>query len=120
MTIDLDYYERQMTQWEVSSFDIAQNKTYTTWAEKNVKGMNTDAIESMINDVNNMHFAFVRPPRKIIDKVLHELGLDIEQSVERQVCLHKTFAGHMVNGERFVGSQRSDKDWLNFIKRVIA
>lgn len=117
MENELEQYERRQAQWEVSSFDVANHPAYIDWAERNVKGMLSENIDTMVNDVTNIHFAFVRPSREIMDKVLYDYGLDLNESIERQVCYHRTFGGTRVNGERYVGKQRTDKQWLDLIKR---
>jgi len=117
MENDVEQYERREAQWEVSSFDVANHPIYIDWAERNVKGMLSENIDTMVNDVTNIHFAFVRPTRDVMDKILHAYGLDLNESIERQVCCHRTFSGTRVNGERYVGKQRTDDEWKAFKKR---
>lgn len=114
----VEQYEQQAAQWEVSVYDVAQTQVYKEWAAKNIKGLSTEVIENLLDDPTNIHIAFVRPPRDILDKALHSLGLDLEDGVERQLCPHKTFSGVVVQGERYVGTQRTDKEWKNLIKNL--
>lgn len=114
----LEQMEREEAQWEVSIFDVAQTEVYKNWAVNNIKGMRTEVIEQLLDDPTNIHIAFVRPPREIMDKALHILGLDLQESVERQVCPHKTFSKVVVQGERYVGKQRKDKAWTDFMKKL--
>lgn len=115
----LEQIEREESQWEVSIYDLAQSSTYKAWAVNNVKGMSTEVVDSLVNDPTNIHVAFIRPTRDIMDRALYELGLDLQESVERQICPHKTFAGITVQGERYVGKQRKDKEWKAFIKKLV-
>lgn len=115
----LEQMEREEAQWEVSIYDVVQTQVYKDWAVNNVRGMKTEVVESLINDPTNIHAAFVRPPRDIMDKALSICGLDLQESVERQVCPHKTFSGVTVQGERYVGKQRKDKAWTDYVKRVV-
>ena len=119
LDVNVELMLKREAQWEVSSYDVAQTETNVEWAEKNLRGIKHENADLMMNDATNIHFAFVRPDRKIMDKCLHELGLDLKQSIERQICLHKTFGGTFVYGERYVGMQRTDKQWKDFVKRAI-
>lgn len=116
----VENYDRAMSGWEVSAFDIIQSNIYQEWFTQNDNGMNVENAEEIIRDGENIHISFVRPPRKIMDKILYNLGLDISDTVERQLCRHKTFGGAVVYGERYVGYQRVDSEWKNFVKRVCA
>lgn len=118
LDVQVEVMLKREAQWEVSSYDVSRTDAYIEWAEKNLKGMKTDFANMMMNDLDNVHFAFVRPHITIMNNCLWELGLDIRQCVERQICLHKTFSGTFVYGERYVGMQRTDKEWKNFVKRV--
>ena len=66
----LEQMEREEAQWEVSIYDVVQTQVYKDWAVNNVRGMKTEVVESLINDPTNIHAAFVRPPRDIMDKAL--------------------------------------------------
>ena len=117
--LNIDWYLREQSAWEVSSFDVVQTKAYQDWAMKNLKGMKTKHVENLHhNDSTNFHFSFSRPHRKTLDKCLYELGLDLNENIEFQVCMHKTFGGYIVYGERFVGEQRTDKEWKDFVKSI--
>lgn len=115
----LEQMEKELSQWGVSIYDVAQTTVYKNWAVNNVKGMKTEVIDQLLDDPTNIHIAFVRPPRDIMDKALHSLGLDLSLSVERQLCPHKTFSGTLVQGERYVGKQRTDQEWKDFIKKLV-
>lgn len=115
----LEQKEREENQHEVSIFDVCQTDIYKEWAVNNVRGMNTSTLEAIIEDATNIHMAVPRPPRDIMDKALHSLGLDLNESVERQICGHTSFGGNFVNGERYVGTIRKDKEWKAFVKKMI-
>lgn len=44
--------------------------------------------------------------------VLHGLGIDVSQSVERQVVEHRNRFGNLITGSRWVGCERIDKEWI--------
>ena len=118
--VDLDFYKQQMSQWEVSVFDIIQSPAYRLWFNQSDEGINTGLADTILQDIDNLHLAFTRPPRSVMQKVLHSLGMDIEEPMERQVCRHKTFNGVVVYGERYVGIQRTDREWKSLIMKLTA
>ncbi len=44
--------------------------------------------------------------------VLRGLGIDVSQSVERQVVEHRNRFGNLITGSRWVGCERIDKEWI--------
>lgn len=44
--------------------------------------------------------------------VLRGLGIDVDQSVERQVVEHRNRFGNLITGSRWVGNERLDKEWI--------
>ena len=44
--------------------------------------------------------------------VLHGLGIDVNQSVERQVVEHRNRFGNLITCSRWVGCERIDKEWI--------
>ena len=118
----VEMMERQNSAWEVSSYDISQTNTYREWADKNVKEFKVrkegKLTEAIFSDAKNVHFAFIRPPKALMYDCLNELGMDTKDTIERQVCTHRTFGGFIVYGERYVGKQRTDKKWKEFVESV--
>ena len=49
--------------------------------------------------------------KELLD-VLHGLGMDINQSVERQVVEHRNRFGNLITCPRWVGCERLDKEWI--------
>jgi hypothetical protein len=45
--------------------------------------------------------------------VLHGLGIDVNQSVERQVVEHRNRFGNLITCSRWVGCERIDKEWID-------
>lgn len=49
-----------------------------------------------------------------VEDVLYFIwGININLSYDADTCKHKTRLGTVCNGVRYVGYERSDKDWLN-------
>lgn len=116
----VEFQREQDLQWEVSTFDVAQTPVYEEWVKKHDGGMSSEIAEQIANDPSNIHFAFSRPPKKVLLEALHSLGMCIRNPSEciRQLCRHKTFGGSVVFGERYVGLQRTDEEWERFIKTI--
>lgn len=49
--------------------------------------------------------------KELLD-VLHGLGMDINQSVERQVVEHRNRFGNLITCPRWVGCERTDEAWI--------
>lgn len=116
--LDLDFYNQQLTQWGVSMFDVVQSEKYQEWLRQNDSGLDASVAENIITDPYNSYIAMTRPPKKVLQNILKSLGLSIDDKHERQICRHSTFGGHTVYGERYVGVQRTDDNWVNFVKRM--
>lgn len=49
----------------------------------------------------------------VLYKYLHILGMDTTKNVESQFCTHRNRSNKVVECDRWVGYQRTDKQWLD-------
>lgn len=113
---EVDLLHDSECQWEVSFYDIVRTEEYQNFIKH--REFNSDKTEEIIGDSSNVWCGFPRMPDRYLVPLLYKLGLDTEYLPDRQICQHKTWEGIVVEGERFVGLQRTDKEWLYFKNSV--
>lgn len=117
----LNQIRMEEQQWEISCFDVASNEIYKQWIKRQnnaCEALEGDKIKQVVDSPNHMIFAFTRPPRKVLDAILYSMGLDVELGYERQLCLHRSWAGITGQGERYVGKQRIDSEWKEKMRKL--
>lgn len=56
--------------------------------------------------------AFAREDKYAINRVLWKNGMDVNYPVEIQYVQHRNLQNKVVTCERYIGTERSDKEWL--------
>lgn len=89
----LEQFEKESKAFEVSLSDLVRSDYYQT-----------NCIDGTCSeeDLNN---------------ILWEHGLDINKGYEQQYATHRNWLNEIVTCARFVGKQRSDKKWVDFIRK---
>lgn len=58
-------------------------------------------------------YQFVKDNLEDFKDILYRFGMNVNSGFETQEnVLHRTLAGDVVQGDRYVGSERTDKEWL--------
>lgn len=113
----LEEYEDSQRYLEISLWDIKCDPVYLQWIKEEFEDSpmypSNNGFESKDYLVLNQPI----PPNDVLDKILFKYGLDIENNIDYQVVIHRTFSGLKVYGPRWVGNQRTDKEWLEFKKK---
>jgi len=109
---DLALMESSEDQWEISFLDIVNTEEYQNFIKH--RQFEEERAEDIVADSSNVWCGFPRMPDNMLVPLLYKLGLDTEYLPERQICQHKSWSGTVVYGERYVGKQRTDKEWVKF------
>ena len=57
---------------------------------------------------------FIQNNPKDFEKILYELGMDVyNYPVDEQELTHRNRFGNIITCKRWVGNERTDKEWLN-------
>lgn len=118
-TVDMDFLletmDQEMSHWAVSFEDLRHHQLYKTWIQQHENPEDKELF-GVLNGKNNVLVSYPKPPENVLKAIAHQLGLDINEPIEEQVCKHKTFAGNIVNTVRYSGCQRKDDNWNTFVK----
>lgn len=119
--IELEYYLKQhdMEQQHhaISFYDVKQHPKYQHWIlgkEMDKTLLSTSAkIKEYIISVD------LEPPHDLLDEILFEMGLDINEPIEKLVCTHRAFNNSIQNTARWSGLIRKDEQWEKFVKEAV-
>lgn len=56
---------------------------------------------------------------EVLEEFLWMLGLDTEKEYEQQFLPHRNMRGEVVSCARWVGSVRTDSEWLEFLRTKV-
>lgn len=109
---DLKLMEESEKYYEISLWELAKDGQYKRYLEKENLSPEYFQQEGVIQT------AIPVPPPELLYTLLYRYGMDVDCNIESQECIHRTWDGHKVYGLRWVGIQRTDKDWKEFLKAL--
>lgn len=56
---------------------------------------------------------FIESHKEEFNQMLYDLGMDIRYPYETQDCTHRNRFNNVITCQRFVGNERTDKEWLD-------
>lgn len=113
----VEQFEEQNKYWEVSLYDISQDTDYLTWLQDKFEDSSPKNINGKLHSEGYYMMEYPLPPNDILFDILYKFGLNVDEDIDQQENIHKTFAGFKVYGKRWVGVQRTDQDWKDFCKK---
>ena len=119
-TIDrqVEQYDEAIKYWEVSLYDLSQDILYLDWLKTSFNDMIINSVGGILQGEDYLLMSYPVPPVEVLREMLHKYGMDIEEPINKQTLIHRTFGNKKVYGNRWVGLQRTDKEWLNFLQAV--
>jgi len=111
--------EGEQTHWAVSFEDLRKHDSYIDWSRKHFSSSNKELF-GVINSEERVLVSYPKPPKRFLETLLSDLGLDVSEHYDEQVCKHRTWSGEVVDTVRYVGCQRTDLKWVNFKKKVVS
>lgn len=110
---DLENFLMDNLYHEVSFSDIIRLDSYKKWAKDKWGGREDETrIQSQY-----MTIGYPAPSDEILTQFLWELGMCDSQSPDVQENTHRNMEGNVVNCTRWVGLQRTDKEWEDFKRK---
>lgn len=116
--IQLELAELAKKGWEISLYDLSQDKVYLDWLRTSFNDMRINSVGGLLEGEGYLLMSYPVPPIEVLESLLKKYGMDLESKISKQTLIHKTFAGVKVYGDRWVGLQRTDEEWLAFLKAV--
>lgn len=56
---------------------------------------------------------FIENNKEVFDKMLFDLGIDMNYPYETQVVTHRNRFNNLITCPRYVGNERTDPEWIN-------
>ena len=119
----LERINREEEAHNVSFADMVEHPLYQTWINKEdfsngIESLNVEVSETnnapiaMQNDNDRVTVSYAKPPKNVLNALLHVHGMDINKTVEETMCWHRrTSNGLPAHTLLFSGKERKDETY---------